>query len=443
MSDFLFWCLALSVIYYIVRCYNNVERFYQYPTLAAIATLIFILPTLFFIKDFNYILPVEDYNRYCVNALLCFWGGIAGYYWGFKKFDYSNFKKKHPFKYEIHYEKMIRVLAVYIMVGAVASALIPASTFADSIGGQGAITLYFARLLRPAAIIVFAMYLIKPKPILLAFFLIWLLFALEFMIISGRRSEFFTICMVFMFPLFLVKGKAVNRALIIPGVFLGLCVVVLFPIIRPYTKSGNWSQIANISLAPVIADFTSGERTNEVIDASLNMAAVARAGQYNYGLVTVVDGLISQYASSTLFGKDFKESLLFDKVNLAELRDEGSAPNDKIGFKFYLTPTGYANAFVEFGYFGWVMYFAFGVLCAKLYKRAKQTGNFRYIVFYCMFSIMILFAVYDSIPSIISTYFLPYLLVFYHVIGAVNKQRKRIYVRKKVLDAAPDGAPAI
>lgn len=426
MADFLFWTLVATSLFFIFRCYNDVERIYQYPALSALSTLVFVVPTLFFIKDEKTILPIEDYNRFVFNALLCFWAGVIGYSVGLKHFDYSNYQVKHPFKYEIHYAKLVRILTVYAVLGGLASALIPASTFGnESTGGNFAITLYFARLLRPTAILVFALYLVKPTPRLLILFIIWFIFSAEFLVISGRRSEFFTMCMVFMFPLFMIGGRKVNKNLILPGVILGLFVVVLFPIIRPYTKSGNYGQIANLSLAPVLQEYASGDRSNEIIDASLNMAAVARTGDYGYLGATLVNGFTNQYASATLFGKDFKDNLKLDKVNLGELRDEYAFSNDSKGFKFYLTQTGYANAFLELGYFGGLLFFIFAFFCAKFYKRAMQAGNFKYKVFYCMFAVTILFSVYDNIPAILFLYLPPYLLVYYHVFS-VNKQRKRV-----------------
>lgn len=409
MRTILFLIFLFSCISQIVLAFRDPKKFYEYPCLIALVTLVFIMPTLIFTYFNADILSDTLYNRYVLNAILCFWFGIIGY-----RFALKNFKIKSPIKNYV-YDKnaMVRILTFYVLIGGIMSSLIDATKFGnETTGGQFSIILYFARLLRPAAVILISIYLIRPSKFILLLIGVWFFFSLKFMIISGRRSEFFTLGMIIFFPLYFFKKVVIPRYVIVIGLILGVSAITLFPVFRQFTKAGNYTQITNVSVVQAIRATISGTRTNEVIEACYNMNVVATENSYNYG-VTFINDLTFQYVSSTLFGEETKREFQLPSVDLEALRKKNHTGYSDTGFKYYLTLTGYASAFIEFGYLGCLLFLIFGFISGVIFKNASFRKTLTSKVFYCMFAVMILFSVYDTIPSVL-TYFIPYLLVFIH-----------------------------
>lgn len=425
LRQVLFWFLVVSNIFFVVRIFRNSKYIYEFPGLFSLCSFVFIVPTLFAIRNFD---TISDsiYNRYVINALLCFWCGIAGYYFGIRNIIIKQTFKDNPPKY--NYDKIINILSIYIFIGGVASIFINPKNFGQELGGTFAIILFFSRLLRPAALIIICFYLIKQKKFPLFLLLIWAFFAIQFIVISGRRSETFISALIVIFPLFFIKKVQISRPLLLPITILAIGIVVLFPIYRQYTRAGQFSELSNVSAREMFSNQLEGQRTNEVIESAYNMDVVAKSGEFNYG-TSFVNGLINQFVSSTIFGKDAKQSLLLEGQDLAQMRSSYLLYSDDIGYKFYLTPTGFGNAFLEFGFFGCLMFAILGYLSCYLYKKAIYQNAVEPKVLYCMFAIMILFSVYDSIPSLV-VYFLPYLFVYLHVFKFSNTVIKSSSIKR-------------
>lgn len=406
MRELLFWALCLSCLFFIIKSFGRISLAYTFPTLFSLATFIFIIPTLFIFKNDAIYLTDETYNRFCINAFLCFWMGIAGYRAG-------NFFNSKPSKTEkvFYYNNITRSATYFIAIGGFASIFIDPKSFGDQAGGVFAIILFFSRFLRPAAIILWSLYLYKKSQKVLALFCVYLFFAMQFIVISGRRSETLILGLVVFFPLYFIKKVKVNRVMYASGMVIALLVVILLPLFRTFTKAGNFSSISSISVSEAVTDQISGEKSNEVLDAALNMEAVQKSGKYNYG-VTFFNYFVAQFASSTLFGDDLKGDLTLEPVNMMELREKLNYTTDTQGFKYWLTPTGFGNAFIEFGFFGSLMYFLIGLLAARIYKKAMNYEAVQYKVLYCMFAVLILLSVYDSIPAL-PIHFFPYAMVYW------------------------------
>lgn len=416
LSHILFYLFLFSCLGVLLSGYKDTRRFYQYPAISALACLVFYVPTLFFLLNEPGIFPIGPYNLFVFNSLLCFWLGILGYSIGVKA------PIKSKVKYEYNYDSIVRILVIYVIIGAISSVLVPADEFGNSTtSGMVVIYIYFSRLLRPAAIILFCLYLSKKNKFVLFLFLVWLFFSLKFLIISGRRSEFFTIVTIFGLPLYYIKNAKINRNLVIPGIIVSFAVIMLFPVLRPYTKAGKYDEILDISFDKVVKEYASGENANEIVDASLNMASVTVAGEYNLFYKSVYNKIINQYASRTLFGPELKESLKVDEVNMDEVRSNYGVYGTH-GFLFYLTPTGFANAYTELYFFGGFLYFFFAYFYGFVYKYAISGNSLKFKILAIYLGVMTLFAIYDSLPNVISVYFPPYLFVFFHVFIFAKKR---------------------
>jgi len=408
--ELLFYSFAFSAFIPIYQAYKSPQKLYELPFLYGVACYVFIIPTLFFVKDDSYLLTDSQFNRYLLNAIICFWAAIWGYH------SISSAQKLNEIKKESLYSdnKIFIAILPLIIIGGYASSLIDPSEFGSEQGGMFAIILFCSRLLRPAIVILFTTYLMKPSQKKLSLLILYLVFSLQFIIISGRRSEIFNLLITIIFPLFFIKKVYVPKQFVIPAIIVVIAVVAVLPVSREYTKRGEFNQLLNLSLSEISRAYLSGERTNEVIEAAINMEVVEREGIYNYG-VSMYNYLIHQYASSTFFGQDIKKSLFLDKVDMDSLRDKYFWMGDDIGYKGYLSYTGFAAIFYEFGYFGGILFFLFGRV-TKIFWRKTYDGNVFWILFYCCFATYILFSIYHSIMAI-PTIFLPILII---LIGIMN-----------------------
>ena len=406
MRNIAFYLLLLSAIVPIIEVYQKPDKIYQLPFLYGMALIVYILPTLFGVKDSKIILSDSEYIRYTLFSLVCFWAAVLGY-------KLYNFKKIGDQKKIDSYNEKKMSIVLYLFMTVSFVAVLKAGTYDPQSrnGGSYAIVLYFARLLRPTTIILFILWLLKPSKDKLFFLIISLLCSLKIILIDGRRSEVFSLFITIAFPLFFINNKIAPRIFIIPAIFLSLVIFTFLPAARQYTLKGDFSSVVNISPAELIESQIKAENTNEVVDAAKNMEVAELSSKYNWGS-TVYNGFVIQFASATIFGNDFKNSLLLpDRLNLEDLRDR-HAKYDGDEYRFYLAPTGFSAVFFEFGYGGIILFFLFGIISKIFYEKAGERNSIFQIIFYCFFATFILFSIYDSILSIPSMIIL-YLIVFY------------------------------
>jgi oligosaccharide repeat unit polymerase len=420
MREFSFFILLFSVIIPVVQVYRDGDKLYQLPFLYSIAVMVWILPSLLGVIGNTKLVSDSEYIRYSLFSTLCFWAALLGY---------RGFGKKNRIKMEaIHAydpDKMSRFLYV-VMIISFGALVVMSGYDADSRnGGTYAVLLFPARCLRPATIMLFVLYLLKPSKDKLLFLIISLLFSLKIIIIDGRRSEVFNLLITIVFPLFFIKNFKAPKAFILPSIFLGVFVITFLPVYRNYTLKGDFNSITDLSPAKVLTSYVAGENRNEVVEATRNVEVASLSGNYNWG-ITIYNMFVYQYASSNFFGKDFKESLMIPyNLDLVTLRDK-HAQYQGDEYRYYLAPTGFAAVFFEFGYLGFLCFFIFAAITKYYYNRAIRKDSVAAVMFYCFFATFILFSVYDSI-MFIPTNIIMYLLVYY---GArrYSRIKKRFYI---------------
>jgi len=407
--------LILSALIPVILAYQDRDRIYQLPFLYSMAVIVYILPTLMGVIGSPTVINDTDYVRYCLFGTLCFWMAMLGYWTTYNK---PRLKPKPIYKYDI--DRWTRFLYFIMIAGFVAVALLGGYDVSERYGGAYAVLLYPARCLRPATIMLLILYLLKPSRDKLWFLIISLLFSLKIIVIDGRRSEVFNLFITIAFPLFFIKGLRAPRSFIAPAIVGAIIVFTFLPAYRNYTLKGDFNSVASLSPTELLASYVAGGSTNEVIEASRNMDAAEISGKYNYGS-TAYNVFVYLYASSTFFGKDFKESLLIPaNLDLGKLRDK-SAKYGGDEYRNYLAPTGFAAVFFEYSYAGCILFFIFGSMTKRYYTNAMLKTDLSSVVFYCFFATFILFSIYDSMLYI-PTNIVLYLVVFW---GAKRYSRIR------------------
>ncbi len=412
MRDIVFYTFLFSCLPFILSVYSQPKKLYEFPFLYSIACVVFIVPTSFSLL-YSWQIPDKAFILYFVNAILCFWSGILGYY---STPRVANKYDSLP-TYQYDDDKILRNNLPFLMIGQLAGWYLSTLSVEGLWTGLPVYVLFFARFMRPAAIVAMLNYLRKPTMIRLIIILIWLVGPLELILTKGRRSEVAYMCITFLLPLFFIKRWVPSRQIIVPAAVFMFLVIVSFPALRTYTIEGNYQAALDVNILDVVDDHLNNESTNEIVEACLNVEAVYNSGKFAYGS-GFYNQFIKQYIPRGIMGEDFKNGLHWNvDFDIDQIRREYGS---KGSFKFYLAPTGFAQAFYEFGFFAFIPFFILGRISCHLFTKATHGQDLYNIGLYCIFAIFIPFAVYSTLIEL-PTLMLP---LFFTIWFTIKKSRK-------------------
>lgn len=394
MSYILSIVLFFLLLFPFFKIKGDKTKYYQLPIVYSLTTFALIIPSLFSELFSRTILTESEYCIFTLNIILCLLASYVGY----------SFKPKIAINNQSYnLNKVLLVVIPFFIIGFYISFfVIKAEVFGSVFGGLFAILIFFARLIRPTAIIIMFIHLIKPRRLTFFLLVIWILVPLRFIIISGRRSEFFLLAITLLLPFFFVKNYIPNRKLLVVGGLVAFSAYFILPLTRVYTKEGNFNAIKDIEVFQSISSYSQGEKTNEVFEAAINMNLVFQNNGYSYGGL-YINKFVNQFASSTFFGDGLKESLQVGSFDLESVRNEVASTRGK--YRNYLAPTGYVDSFYDFGFLSFIPFFIFARVARRLWTQAFYSKNFYSKVYYVYFVVLMFMSIYDSLS------FLPILLV--------------------------------
>lgn len=402
MRIILLFILFLIIIYPFASIRKDKNALYQLPCLVALTTLGFIFPSLLVNVENKQLISDNSFMLYVVNASLCLIGAYAGYS------RVLSGKRKIVKENRYNRSRVIFYTSIFFIIGAILSILINPYEMGGITEGYAVFMIMFGRFVRPCSVIFLFYFLEKRSFWLYVVLLVWLYISFRFIFISGRRSEIFVFVLTVAMPLF-YKGYVVSKLrYIVVALIFGMSVFILLPIAREFTKAGEFNKVQNINASEVFSNYLNGEKTNEIAEAAYNVEVVNTEGKYDFG-ASFYNKLAHLYVSQTLFGAEIKERAQIKTTTIEEIR--GQHYNHNLGrFKFYLTPTGFADAFYSFGLFAFIIYFIFGRISRRVYDRSINSNDVFHKIFYSIYVLLIFNSVYDSISSLPTTLSL-YLIV--------------------------------
>lgn len=399
LKFFLSIILLLIIAYPFLRVRGDKTRFYQLPVIFSITTCALIIPSLFGQIFSNEILSDNEYNYYTLNVILCLLASYIGYGYRLKARIINN-------KYDTT-KILFGVLPFFLIGFFISFFLISAEEFGGVFGGMFAVLLFFARMIRPAAIVLLFVHLIKPRLLTWFLLLLWLVVPLRFIIISGRRSEFFMLIITILMPLFFVKNFVPSKKYMIIGSVICFAAFFVLPMARVYTRKGDFNEVKNIDFIEGIVAYNEGEKTNEVFEAAINMNIVFEKGGYSYGGL-YINKFVNQFASTTFFGGDLKESLQMYQFDIESSRN--NLVDYKGSYKNYLAPSGFVDSFYDFGFLAFIPFLLFARVSKIIWVQAYYSKNLYSKIFYSYFVVLMFMSIYDSLS------FLPVLLVQVYIV---------------------------
>lgn len=209
------------------------------------------------------------------------------------------------------------------------------------------------------------------------------LIILDAALLRGRRAEMMNLVAYTLVGLWLVRNMIFPRWAIIFGLIMGMVLINSIGLYRSIMTNEDLSVSEKIELA-ANANYLDAnsdkinESGKEFENYLYQRSAIAAEGAYDYGAYHW-NRFVFNYIPAQLIGSAIKYSLLIksdDPRYLAMIR-YGHYWNTGE------TSTGYSDAFLSFGWFGFIKFILIGFICGVLY-RSGLSGNFLGQVLYIL-----------------------------------------------------------
>ena len=345
----------------------RLERAYQYPFFMGATFLIFIVPQAFALINNQGEVSDRALARVFLMACLC-----AAMCWVGYQFTPDS-KLITKLNIEIDEQKLLQAGVALMVIGHFFNFLLSRITIETSFNGNwsGRATIYvfFTKVLYIAFAIFLRQTLKTPK---LKYILCTLITAypiLSSILISGRRQNTITFVLIIGISLWFVKRFTVPRLVLLILAFSGIYLLPTLGRLRGdfwgHVATNQWDTV--ISTSQESMDTLMQGKVLELKNAALSMDASVATGRYGYG-TGYWDNLVFQYFPGQIFGHGLKRALQFNWGAKHYLRYLYNY-NVQTGTTF----TGIGDSFVEFDYFGCLVF----ALMAFLFKTLWISSNYQ------------------------------------------------------------------
>lgn len=338
----------------------RIERIYQYPFFMGSIFLSFIVPQAFALTNNPSTISQEALERVLLYSCLCTAACWVGY--AIK----PNIKWLIKLNIVVDNRKLFQGGIALMAMGYFFSFLLSRTTIQTAANGNwtGPATIYY--FFSQTIYIGFPIFLLQalqnPKFANLVFTVISSVPIIQ-TILVGRRTQTMILITIVGFSLWLIRRYAPPRILVITAVFM---MAVLIPVLGQL-RSGFWNLVFSgdwqATLSAAQDAFNSLQKGDilELRNAALFMDAAEKTGLYGYG-TGFWDNIVFQYVPGQIVGYDFKKSLQFNLLTPQKLQElyGYSIPNG-------LTYTGVGDSFMEFSYFGSLIFALLGYIFKHLW----------------------------------------------------------------------------
>jgi hypothetical protein len=343
----------------------RVERIYQYPFFMGSMFMSFILPQAFSLIDNpGSAVSQEALERVLLVSCLCAAACWSGYQ------IKPNKKWLAKLNIVIDERKLFKAGIVLMAQGYFFNFLLSRTTIQRSaINGNwtGPATIYgfFANVIYIAFAIFLLQTLKRPNAINLICVMLAGWFPLQ-SLLAGRRQPTMTFVIFIGLSLLLVYHYVPPRWLVSVAVLLLAFIIPVVGQLRAgfweLVFSGNWQQI----LSSAQGAFTSQQKGDilELRNAALLMDISERAAIHGYG-TGWWDAIVFQYVPGQIVGYDFKQSLQFNWLTFDTIKNSYNYV-----IPIGTTTTGIGDSFVEFGYFGFIIFALIGYVLKNIWISA-------------------------------------------------------------------------
>lgn len=358
MNWLLTWLMLFTVLALLGWGFMRGERMYQFPFLAGVMTLTFIMPQVPALADDPF-LPEGAYVKTIAFSIVCLiscWLGWA-----------QNAKPIGFFRCSFDERKLVIASYILSLTGAYfyfkLSRLAGDVSVGVQMSGAPVIWLFFARFLTYGMAIA-ALCLARRFSWATAIIIgIDLIFYLDRIVVTGKRAEAVELAAIFALAFWFYKGWIVPRTAAVAGMIAGMLIMSSMADYRDITRANSapvWEDISNINIVDNF-DKLLKEGGPEMRNAVLRMYFSELASDYDYGLFHW-NRLVFNFVPSQLVGENAKKSLMIT------LAPNGKFYNPLTG----TTETGMADAFQSFWYFGFIKFLLLSYVVRRIWVSANE-----------------------------------------------------------------------
>lgn len=259
------------------------------------------------------------------------------------------------------------------------------------------------------------------KPTLLRWIFILLLSVQPIISITmlGRRSSFVTFFLIIGISLFFIRRWTPPKYIVIAAMISALTFVLVAPNFRGEKSfEGKIEKLKETSISNEYSSLLEGEGFLEFMVPVAIIPTLNNSLQFGFGR-GFYNAVVQNWVPTKLVGKDFKKSLHIPTVDvqyLMQTRYGWSIP-------YGSNPTGIGDAFMEFWFFGILLYYYLGRFFRAVWDRAVLCGSFFSMIFYVALIPVGMETVFGSFTQLPSRIF--YLLIFLYPLLIFCKKAKR------------------
>ena len=367
MDALLTWILAALVFGYLIWGLRRPETIYEFPFMAAVMTVSFLLPQLPAMVDDRF-LPVGGYARMVAFTILCIVALGIGWQLPARavRFLQASFEE----------QRLLWLALGFSLIGAFFYAQVNSLPGDVSVGvpisGAQVAYLFFARFLTYGLTIAVLCFMRRPSWFAGLIIGFGLIFYLDRILITGKRAETIELVMIFVLAAWFQRRWAVPRLATISAIAFGTVAMISMTQYRDVTRANSgpvWDQIAQIDL---IGNFEVllAQGGPEAHNAVLRIDHIEQTKQFDFGAFHW-DNLVSNFVPSQWLGMGLKQSLLLPLPPLDPTYEPATGS----------TETGMTDAFQSFWWFGALKFLLLAYLMRRLWNTAMGGYAAAQIVF--------------------------------------------------------------
>ncbi len=375
MSLLQIWIFVFLTGFLLARGFAVPRRFFEFPYFMAATFVVFIFPQVISLSRFPGATPLESLTPVMIMTNLC----LASCYLGYQLRP-SRWIVRHG-STPVKLERLFHVGVVFVFVSLFFSYLISRMT-AEETGGTmwtGRVTIYhfFSQLAFPAFAICLYTALTKRNFLAWMFTFLAALGPVIAIVLSGRRESAALFVLTIGLTLFFQRRFVPPRALIAIGIVFAMLAIPATAKYRSTVSQEGVGGVRQIDLVGNFQRFLNEESILELRNAAVLIYATRMRGNYDYG-TGYWDQLVFRFVPAQLFGKEFKDKLMFNNTT----GDAGGEEDEtEIGIRSFRrnigsTVTGMGDSFKQFGYFGCLFFVLLAVIFRSLWETAMQPNTF-------------------------------------------------------------------
>lgn len=376
MTDSLFYSFVIYVVaglLIIVRSMQFRTKLVQFPALAAVVFMLWLLPQFIGLYNSGRVAQVEIQSALLLSCLMliCCW------------FGYEHVRGKAAVLYiDTVDNKSLRTYGfATIAVGSFFTAMvrINAPEANNLYGGHwtGIITIYvfFSKMLLIGFSILLYQYIKQPRTTLAIALVPCVLLYLDRIVIQGRRADAAEFAVLFALSFWFAKKIMPSKSSILGCLLVGALFILIAGQYRSVMMPENqvsWSgagldELARIDVLNDVADLVAGERNfEEAKNLAVGVSQVSKHGDYDYGR-SGWNYFVASFLPSQLIGREKKAQLQFTSNDPLSLVSESPVTGS--------TMTGIYTAYASFWIFGSLLYIVIGLTMRTFWIQATLGSN--------------------------------------------------------------------